>query len=76
MVRTFVQRHSPEQKSALEIVEGARKVLVEAQKEYDSALVLAHQLGLSNAAIAMRIGQSETAVRTYLRRRGYPKEKH
>lgn len=71
----FVRSLTAVQVHALDRVEQRYHTREEAERAYLTAVVLAHELGCSNQAIAHRIGQSETAVRTWLRRRGYQRRR-
>lgn len=70
----FARILTADQIEALESVERAWALRMETEIAYEQSVVHAYEIGCSNAAIAERVGQSETAVRTWLRRRGYRRE--
>lgn len=60
-------RHARER--AFEDVVEAHENLVIAKEEYDEALLRAHDLGVTNMRLGRAFKQSETAVRSYIKRR-------
>lgn len=56
---------------ALERLKRAKAMLGEAEARYARAVVDCADLGLGNSKIARTVGVSETAIRAYLKRRGY-----
>lgn len=58
-----------ERSEALKRVVKTHEQLRQAQLDYEEALLAAHAVGVRNTHIARKIGVTETAVRTYVKRR-------
>lgn len=60
---------SKEREKALARVAGAHLKLCAAREEYAQAVMEADQLGIGPSEIARNIGLSETAIRSFIKRR-------
>lgn len=65
----FMRELQRKREEALNEVEQAYKVMVEAKTRYERAVLDAHSVGCSNTSIAGRVDMTETAIRLYLKRR-------
>lgn len=68
-IRDRIAKLKQDQVDHLAMVIEVHEMMDHVRSTYDKVLLAAHELGVSNTAIAKGIGKSETSVRLYIKRR-------
>lgn len=68
-LRDELAQKQREREHAFQTVAVKHAQLQQAKAEYDEALLKAHVAGVTTTRMAIQFGQSETAVRSYIKRR-------
>lgn len=58
----------------LDSLQRADKQLTKAKAAYTQALIRCAENGIPNTVIARKVGRTETAIRTYLKRKGFHRD--